>query len=517
MRDRLKKLGRIWPRTIRYFCEYMLILLVVLECNSTYRCVFGRPNLPYELKVSSLVFGALLLFALLWEDKRRCKYVFESSILICAILLFEILFLFFNVINTIAVLSYMLEYLMFLPLMIIIFKIYHGMGEAYRLLYLLTNIVYILACCSLVIWIMAIVLGMLPPVAQIQVDWALARDARNYYNLGFFWQTEKIPFIGSSILRNTGIFPEAPMYNIFLNTALYTELFLKNKTKWVKCLLLSFTVFTTIGTIGILLCILGWGIRFFISKKNVKLKRAGYGIVFMLGAAGGLLLRQKWNLSQGSFATHIDDYLASFKAWMVNPIIGCGYENELFIQQYMSEFRIFNPGLSNSIAVVLAEGGLVLFTFFLIPFILVIVSSMKAGEKKNIWWAMGIFGIYVTTIFHGRFFMFLILAFGYSCACVCFSPQEGLKCSCLSLYSDITEYKVEEQIAGIIAVLISVGLMAISLVDNLRNLVIYYFDYFQIGLEKSQRRPIFIAMVVCFCISVIRSMIVQTSMEKQVE
>ena len=67
--------------------------------------------------------------------------------------------------------------------------------------------------------------------------------------------------------------------------------------------------------------------------------------------------------------THLDDFRAGFLAWLDSPIIGNGFDYEPAVQGYLSDYRLSNPGLSNSFAYILATGGLAyllvhLFGFF---------------------------------------------------------------------------------------------------------------------------------------------------------
>lgn len=500
----------IMQGTVRQTCEYMLVLLVILECNSVYRCVWGRTDSVYYLETFALSFGTVLLLTLLWEDKHRWKYVFQSSILLCSIMLFEILFLFFNVIKTGAVANYMLVFLMFLPLMLVLFKIYIGMGEPYRLFYVLSNIVFFLAALSLVIWVMAVIFGRLQPTGEIIVDWGFERHAENYFNICFYWQTERIPLIGLTIMRNNGIFPEAPMYNIFLNTALMTELFLKEHTDWLRCVIISLTICSTVGTLGILLMAVGWIMKFILNITDYRIKRIFYLIICAVCIVFFVLIWSKWELSNGSFATHIDDYMAPIKAWLVHPIIGCGYENETFIHGFMSEFRLWNPGLSNSITVVLAEGGLVLFLFYLLPF-LIFFNQFKfpSGRKTIVPWGIGIFGIYTLIIFHYRFFMMMILALGYSFVIL----DNECKHIC-----DILHYGIMENNASMLArnkkrnfiltvLIICAIIILISIFSTCEHVISTIMYKYRLGLENSQWRGIVLIMFIIAVIGLIGNII----------
>ena len=94
-------------------------------------------------------------------------------------------------------------------------------------------------------------------------------------------------------------------------------------------------------------------------------------IVFALFIIINNLLTLKMNSFSGS--VRLDDFSAGFKAWMVSPVFGNGYNNMKSIQQYMSSFRLNNMGFSNSPMLVLAYGGL----YMAIPYMLAIYFSLK--------------------------------------------------------------------------------------------------------------------------------------------
>ena len=63
-------------------------------------------------------------------------------------------------------------------------------------------------------------------------------------------------------------------------------------------------------------------------------------IALVMGLSGvAALVLYKKNTGWGSFATHIDDFAAALKCWIHNPVLGCGFNTEAPIREYMSEFN----------------------------------------------------------------------------------------------------------------------------------------------------------------------------------
>lgn len=476
----------------------MLMLFIILECSSVYHCVWGRADLKYYLELDALIFGTLLLFLLLGKEKKRWKSLRSVCPLLCLILCFENLFLFFNARKTWATDHYIIAFLMFLPLMLCIFQVYHSIGIPYRLIYVLSDIVFVLAAASVVIWI-ATVSGKLQPTGDIIVDWAYARETKNYFNLCFYHQMERIPLLGWDVVRNTGIFPESPMYNIFLNSALYTELFLRNKTQWLKCAVFTLTICTTIGTLGILLCVVGWTIKLFSIIKRSRFKYLAYIILLSAVIIGGILIQQKWYYGNSSFFTHIDDFAAPVKAWKERPILGCGYDDESFIQNFMSSFRRDNLGLSNSVGIVLAEGGIFFFLFYLLPFLFQMINGIKLRKINIAWWVFGIWGIFCTTVFQYRFYMIFLLALGYSFTYVCFRKTEKTELGGTSPNIDAAGEKSRNLLLYIITALLGICAAASAFIQPFNAFITNVFKRYRLGLEESQWRAVILVMLLLIC------------------
>jgi hypothetical protein len=122
----------------------------------------------------------------------------------------------------------------------------------------------------------------------------------------------------------------------------------------------------------------------------------------------------KKNTGYGSLALHIDDFVACVKCWLHNNLVwGIGLGNDKPVEQYMSPFRSDNLGLSNSVGIVLAEGGIVLSVYYLLPFVILALQFFK-GSKKLACWGIGMFCVYAVVIIFQSLFIFFLMAFGYS-------------------------------------------------------------------------------------------------------
>ncbi|MCQ2495193.1 MAG: hypothetical protein MJ131_01230 [Lachnospiraceae bacterium] len=246
---------------------------------------------------------------------------------------------------------------------------------------------------------------------DVFVQWGGKYYNSNYLNMCLRRWTEAC---AGDTYKNLGIFCEPPMFGLMLGFSIYTELFLKKKTNLLTVAVFIIALLSSRAILGIMICAVGIFfklVEMMAGKKYAKPVIIG-AVLAAAAVIAGLAIFKMGN-EAGSFKTHIDDFVAAFKCWTNYPIFGCGYGNQDPITAYMSAFRADNLGVSNSIAVVLAEGGIVLWLYYVIPFVIMGMSFFKK-HKKTAYWAAGMFMFWVGVVFHLRLLIFLILALGYS-------------------------------------------------------------------------------------------------------
>ena len=390
--------------------EFVLVLTIILDCNSVYRAVEMNVN-PRELAMllgNICAYTLILLF--IFKDKSNVKVVLGYKYLFLLSLIFVLVFNALNVVNSKGS-CFFGYFLFFMNAMVVLFGIYRRNGEPFRLIFTMEYVVLFIAVTSTLLWIGSSVLGLWGMGEDVYVNWGGEYANTNYLNLCIRrWGPN---FSGDSN-KNLGIFVEPPMFGLFLGTGLYTELFLKKKSKLLIVGIFLITIVSNRATLAMIISLIAVLFVLLTIVKGRKHANIYIGAALVFAAAGAIVLViKKWNAGWEGFATHIDDFAASIKCWLHYPILGCGYNTEAPIQQYMSDFRASNQGLSNSAAVVLAEGGIVLFTYYLIPFVLLMLSFFKKN-KKLAYWGAGMFFYWVVVIFHTRLLIFFILALGYS-------------------------------------------------------------------------------------------------------
>ncbi len=400
-----------YKRIIMITIEYILALFIILDCNSVYT---NLVNSPFNLQKMSLVLSAILIAVICWCYEMNWLEALKSIIYPAALVavISMILFAFLKFPNGLRG-SYIKFFVLFLPISIMLFKLYRNLDMDNQLFFRISDILVLLSVLSLTLWLLGPILGIIQPNKVVQSLWEPMTEINSYWGLQFLRpeQREYIKFLDISVYRNIGLYPESPMFNIVLLLGFCTELFLRSKVKLWRLLLFSITILTTFGSLAIMLASFAVFLKFCVGIGS-KRRWIIYIMAVCLIAIVIILLIYKKKYNIGSYNTHLDDLIACIKAWYTSPIFGTGFENNNVVQYYMAEFRKVNKGYTTSAGAVLAHGGLTLFSIYIIPF-----KSLLSLKNKNA--NINIFGIIfltiiVTYIFTYRFMMFWILAYGYS-------------------------------------------------------------------------------------------------------
>ncbi len=428
-----------WLRLLINVTEYLLMFFVIIECNSFFiHSVDNGGSDTGDIITYIAVFFAALLFALyLFTSSRRirmefCRFVFIPVLLEIPVLLFYVL----NVrhLNYWPMQrGYLYDFAAFIPLMICVFYLARKRGNAFSLFDKHADLVFGLAVINLVLYGLVTFAPQLVYSDIVKTRWTgtgWIGIFRNFYNLCNVGQAGIRDVFGFKVYRNVAFFVEPLMYGVPLLTALYTELFLRaGHLRRFRAAILSIAVLTSFSTLSIMLMVVAWGLY---GMKSMKEKnRLRWGILIAAIVAVGLcwLLWRKVQLGTtktSSLMVHLEDYWLCFRAFLEKPLTGGGYYQTSLIENFMSQERLTgNRGLSNTIGLVLAEGGILLGGICMLPFMICFLQARKKENRGVALWNVGMFGLYVLTVLIFRLHLLLLIAFGYSLLEVRKSPNTG--------------------------------------------------------------------------------------------
>lgn len=419
-------------RRVAGFIEYLLMLAVLLECNSMYcfaRETAGRVEMNPLFYRLALVLAAAALALRLWLNPKKLRDMVPNGLALLMLLAYAAAFFALNVRREEAWRRevYILNFLLLMPLMAALFKVRQREGRGLDLLFKYSDIVCALAAMSLAVYLASVLRPDSVPADLIYCRWYNRFITMPQLNLldvsqsaiGVRWQ-----MFGVALLRNCGFYTEPLMFALPLLVALFTEMFLRSRdSRWrvFRWALLTAALVTVNSTIGVMLTAAAWGLKVISAGLERRKRWLVIPILILAVAAAGFLYMEKGRTTYAStgemgnsLSDHIDDYSASFKALATEPLLGVGFHNEEAVFQYMKPYRLTNPGLSNTLGVVLAEGGLVFGVLCLTPFALLLLYLFRRRDWRTACWGMGAIGVAAGIIFKYHLILMTMIAFGYS-------------------------------------------------------------------------------------------------------
>lgn len=323
-----------------------------------------------------------LLLSLCYLNLKNKIYVDKAKTITFLTLYFiGIIILFYNC-NTISRISYISKFALLLPTFTFYIATIPKSKNKFDLLYAISNVMLIEAIISIIFFTLGTCLYIIPPNNTALINWGSTTFIPSWYNIYFEPQ----------LFRNSGIFVEAPMHNYCLIIAFLTEVFLKEKKSYFKLCIIVIAILTSLSTTGQLAIIGTIGILLLTKKpvKKISLKLKIFipflsiGLILLMYYVVDYILELK--AETASFEIRQDFIQKGVEAWLSSPIVGCGYGTK-------------NEGSSNSIVVLLAEGGIMMFLLYFLSFIIIPFIYWKQKIHKNIFYFYLIyFGVFCITI-----------------------------------------------------------------------------------------------------------------------
>lgn len=356
--------------------QYAFFFVSILQCNS----VFFRENGTNHQKIVLILwcFLAIILWGSANVDFVKQKYNMHRLVLFeliwTGLVVFFVLVNFFK--KPVSIITLVV---LFMPFFVVPIFLNDIVNRKDNLLMKFRNVVLVLAVISLVFWLLAMI-GF-PPNVSVIINWGRIKMINGYFNIHFIAQGTT-DFLGlQGIVRNTGIFVEAPMYSYVLSLALIVEVFLGTHLKGYskKSLLLMATIFTTTSSTGVILVVLVIFSKIvFLTTRINKSVKVILVIVLLPIVAGVVSHIVKSKLDSNWYSStsiRANDFIAGYQAWKNHWILGNGLNNYNVILQNMDYRRLglnANNGFSSGLMEVLAYGGIVYGSYFILPVILLI-------------------------------------------------------------------------------------------------------------------------------------------------
>ena len=277
----------------------------------------------------------------------------------------------------------------------------------------IANFIFILSCCSLVLYILGSLLNIIPEWDSAERVWGEWRPhiIRNFYYL--YYESHQITVGDHIIMRNGGAFAECPMYNFVLCVAIGTELFLSKKVSKIKVIILIISVISTFSTTGLIFIIIAFAAYVLIhfddypklAKHKNKLKYFVLAAFLLFVAV--ILLKTVSPDGKGSMNVRSDHLIACFKAFLEYPLFGCGWGNGAQILRN----SFFVQGLSVGLVAFMAYGGIILTSVIVVPVVINIKRSFISKEYNKLTFEILFIVLFFFTIVNPYPILWLFVAF----------------------------------------------------------------------------------------------------------
>ena len=303
--------------TLINFLEYLLAFCIVIECESmlTWSIEYGKFIKILILSLLLFSVGFLTIINIRWIKVEKSKWE-----LFLIFIMFSVIFVIINFNNVTKSVLFLLVLFIFGLYRTSIDSINHNSLE---LMKKIINVVFVLAIISIVFWILGSVLKVLETNVEIIVTRnKIIQNIKGYYHLYYESQMENT--FGFNFYRNCGIFYEAPKYSLLLSIALMMEVFLVKRKVTFKAIMLIVTIISTFSLTGIVLVVFVVLSNFMISKSNLKIfSYIKWVSIFSLILITLIIIGNLLNVKSttNSYSDRLDDYIAGYKAWTVNPIL----------------------------------------------------------------------------------------------------------------------------------------------------------------------------------------------------
>lgn len=381
------------------FFEYIFALFLILDGFSIYMT-------PQNNRVlfTALSLVVLVLLNLVKNGNVRNKSFVPLLLSICALIYFV------QDIKDVVLGSVL--FVFGLPLFIRYLCKCNIKGHPFSILNKIDDLICLLTICSLILWILGPIGGILKPNMSFAGSWGAWTYKESYvpgyFGLLFLTQIEDGTFLTNEIWRNTSIFAEGPMYNLWLCIGFTITLFLKKSaSRWRICVYILGVMSTFSSTGFIFLSIIG---GYYVMKTGalVKLHKnrfLKYIVILLTFVFSYFLVREVLvqKSDSVSYMIRMNEYTNAFNSFRLHPIFGVGYKNG-------SEYDF---GMSNSLMSVLGCGGLYMFLLIYFP-IGYVLSKIKAANFRLLGITFAYIILTLSTNFYTQFIFIIFPAILYS-------------------------------------------------------------------------------------------------------
>lgn len=389
---------------------YLIAFLMIINNGTVYTHIVG-----YSFLDAITTYAPIILFFILFLINRRLT---KKSVLIgISIAVYCFIYMILSNSNTkVAVMQIILLFVY----IVYFFSFEQREGKMY-LWIAYRDIIVFIASISILIWIFGSLLGIIQANSTILSNWGTSGTGslvalKNYF--GIYFERDETYILGRFIVCNRAIFVERAFAAFSFSIACIYELFVEENVSKKRLVILVAAMISTLSMTGLIVTVITLIMYYVFYKKNSPVYQLiKFMIVPMVLVVGlviiSYLLQTKMSMGH-SFSSRTSDFINGINAWTNSVLWGYGFGNDSFIHSN------FHTGYSNSISMVLTQGGIMLGILYLVCLLRGIMHGIK---KKNINWILCIIVFFIefsfTAVAFRNITMYMLIVFGFS---VCKQP-----------------------------------------------------------------------------------------------
>ena len=388
--------------------QYLMIIPIVLSNTIWVRAY----EIPVDQGMLTLMFTlfAFLLFVLniVKNGKPKIRYSLMKPLLAVMAL---------SLCSTIALRDSRVTFFLYYVIPLLLCILYLGLEKNVEGFWRkFSNVVFVICVVSLVFYIMASLLKIIPPTGMTKYKWTWDFQCKNWFNLyyeAYYGNTSIASFLPR---KNMGLYTEPPMFVIMVCIAMAGELSFVEIPRKKYIIVFIVTIFSTMSTTGYLFIIMSIVIFIFNidrGKRSSAIKMIVFSLIILMAAFVIIeIMNQKMGteIGENSVNIRLDHLLTSFSLWAENPIFGIGYGQIDLFEQSSS----YQQGASVGLPLFLAYSGICGFSVYFIPFIRAMFLSLK-DNHRYLYFVVGSFLLLFLTSVNYLPIMILIIAVQIAC------------------------------------------------------------------------------------------------------
>lgn len=393
------------------FFDYMIAIALALSCRTIWQTKVP-PLLTFDRSIWLAISIAIVIIVILNYKNNKSKFQQALIISIFLICYFEFYILFSSFPGT---RSYGIRYASVVIMLVWLLYYDDYKNGIPNVLLEYKNVIFVIAAVSLVFWLLGSILGLIKPTGEFLTAWTgTGKPVSVPSYFGIYFETQSVTTDIGGFIRNTAIYPEAPMSSLNFCIALGIQMMTKQSKKWgeIQFWILLIAILSTGSTTGyiFLAVLLAFKVNSSNNKFFKKYRILLFILIFVLTIISvSYLIHQKTVYGIDSANIRMDDYKVGYRAWLQHPFLGSGIENDDYIRQFMEPWRSYNTGFSNSPLKILSDGGIYIFSGYVYCFARGMYVTFRNRQMYKFVFILLVLYLFVTTIFHYTYLLFLIL------------------------------------------------------------------------------------------------------------